>query len=361
MKPMLKAIIPSFIIIFLGITAGHSCTTFFIHHQGKSVFGKNYDWFLGRGIIIINKKGVFKKAMPDAEAQGPYAEWASKYGSLTFNQYGREFPMGGMNEAGLVIHLMMLTETTFPPPDERPVIKELQWIQYHLDKFATVDQVVENQSNIRIVHKEEPGIHYLVADKNGNCATIEFIGGNLVVHSKDTLPVKALANDRYSASLSYLKTHQGFGGSIPIIKGESSMKRFVFASKMLRDFHLKPKKSMVDYAFKILYSVKQSTSTQWSIVYDLNALTVYFHTRKCPGMKSVNLTAFDLKCSTPVEVLDMNSDSTGNILHLFYDYSKETNYRLIRDAFDGTWFLRNTPAVVMDRRATYPDSHICRQ
>jgi choloylglycine hydrolase len=26
--------------------------------------------------------------------------WTSRYGSITFNQYGREFPSGGINEKG---------------------------------------------------------------------------------------------------------------------------------------------------------------------------------------------------------------------------------------------------------------------
>ena len=45
---------------------------------------------------------------------GPY----QKYGAIFFNQFGREFPMGGMNEAGLVVELMWLDETVFPSPDD---------------------------------------------------------------------------------------------------------------------------------------------------------------------------------------------------------------------------------------------------
>ena len=56
--------------------------------------------------------------------------WTSKYGSATFNQYGREFPMGGMNEAGLVVESMMLFETEYPLPDTRSGIDPTQWIQY---------------------------------------------------------------------------------------------------------------------------------------------------------------------------------------------------------------------------------------
>ena len=33
-------------------------------------------------------------------------EWISKYGSISFNQFGAEFPYGGINEEGLVVEIM---------------------------------------------------------------------------------------------------------------------------------------------------------------------------------------------------------------------------------------------------------------
>jgi Penicillin V acylase and related amidases len=44
-------------------------------------------------------------------------EWISKYGSITFNQSGREFPHGGINEKGLVIEQMWLDEAAYPEMD----------------------------------------------------------------------------------------------------------------------------------------------------------------------------------------------------------------------------------------------------
>ena len=122
-------IVPITIILISG--SGFACTTFSLHQNGQIVFGKNYDWHLGRGLVIVNKRGVSKTAMPGLQDDpGEYAKWTSKYGSLTFNQYGREMPMGGMNEAGLVVELMSLSETQYPQPDARHAIKDLQWIQY---------------------------------------------------------------------------------------------------------------------------------------------------------------------------------------------------------------------------------------
>ena len=83
---------------------GWTCTTFSLVKEGQHIVGKNYDWHLGHGLLIINKRGVSKEAMPGTQKDpGQYATWTPKYGSLTFNQYGREMPSGGINEAGLIV------------------------------------------------------------------------------------------------------------------------------------------------------------------------------------------------------------------------------------------------------------------
>lgn len=72
------------------------------------VFGKNYDWHLEFGYLMINKRNVTKTAMQTGTAIDSPAAWTSRYGSVTFNQYGRESPMGGMNEAGLAQDLWIV-------------------------------------------------------------------------------------------------------------------------------------------------------------------------------------------------------------------------------------------------------------
>ncbi|KPJ72829.1 hypothetical protein AMJ52_04980, partial [candidate division TA06 bacterium DG_78] len=115
----------------------HACTTFCFEHKGEWIYGRNYDWTIERCLIVVNKRGAAKTAW----TQDNPAQWVSKYGSVTFNQYGREFPLGGMNEAGLVIECMWLEHTEYPHIDARKGLSDLQWIQYQLDNFATVDEV----------------------------------------------------------------------------------------------------------------------------------------------------------------------------------------------------------------------------
>src|SRR6266480_3041856 len=119
------------LLVCLLVNQSFACTTFCLKHKGEVLFGKNYDWSIGDGLVFVNKRGIAKTAT--AEGTPRPAKWVSKYGSVTFNQYGRENPSGGMNEAGLVIELMWLDEAQYPKADARPTVGTLEWIQYQLD------------------------------------------------------------------------------------------------------------------------------------------------------------------------------------------------------------------------------------
>src|ERR1043165_1990357 len=176
----------------------HPCTTFCMSVGDHVVFGQNYDWYTRIGMIMVNKRSVTRESL----TQRP-AHWKSRYASITFNQYGRGFPCGGMNEVGLVVALMDLDETEYPPVDSRPSAGVLDWIQYQLDLSADIDQVIANASAIRVATGSR-GTHYLIADRTGRAVTIEHLNGTLVTHSGATLPVSVLANDSYDRSLAYL-------------------------------------------------------------------------------------------------------------------------------------------------------------
>ena len=60
------------------------------------------------------------------------------------------FPLGGMNEKGLVVEIMWLDSSEYPKPDGKPSVNELQWIQYQLDNFATVNDVLSAAAKIRV-------------------------------------------------------------------------------------------------------------------------------------------------------------------------------------------------------------------
>lgn len=333
------------------------CTAFCLAGGDGVYFGKNYDWDIGRGFLFVNKRGL-AKAAPLEPAQRP-ARWVSKYGSLTFNQYGRELPHGGINEAGLVVELMWLDAAEYPAPDARPAVGVLEWVQYQLDNFATAREVVENADKLRIASQVK--LHYLVADRAGNAAAVEFLGGKLVARAGADLPVAALANDTYSESVAYLKAHAGFGGARPLPRGPASLERFARAASWVKSY--KPgARPAVGYAFDALADVAQPSATQWSIVYDLRDLRAHVRTRDHPRPRSVALSAFDLSCATPAKMLDMNApDQAGDVAGRFLDYRREANRALVEFSFRNTSCLANVPAQALDALAAFPESMPCRR
>src|SRR5712691_622018 len=151
-----------------------SCTTVCLLDKQKAVVAYNYDFHPPEGLVLVNKRDT--KKMSSLRRQG--ATWTARYGSVTFNQFGRDNPMTGINEKGLMVSQMWLDETRYPPADTRPVIGILEWIQYNLDRHASVAEVLTNAETVRPASRSAT-IHYLLADATGDTASVEFLDGKL--------------------------------------------------------------------------------------------------------------------------------------------------------------------------------------
>lgn len=339
------------LVFLIGLVAQtYACTTFCLKNKGEVLFGKNYDWMIGDGMIFVNKRGVSKEGTDRTNA----AKWVSKYGSVTFNQYGRENPSGGMNEAGLAIELMWLDGTQYPKAEGLPAVDVLEWIQYNLDNYASVDEVIRNGETTRIV--SDVKLHYLVNDKEGNAATIEFLEGKFVAHTGNTLPVSTLTNDTYARSVDFAKKTDAAKA-----QGPGSLERFTRAAEKTRQFDKKAltEKEAVDYAFEILANVAQPGYTQWSIVYDQKRGRVYFRTMQSSQIKSIDARNFDYSCGSAVKMLDINAKESGDVTGIFKDYTQAANRDLIERSFRDTPFLKSVPASALNLLASYPEKFPC--
>ena len=102
MKSFSKSVLTGLLIFCFFPNFGYSCTTFRIDHDNKLYFGRHYDWLIEDALLVVNKRGVKKTAyLFSSYEEASSAVWTSKYGSVTFNQYGVGFPQGGINETGL--------------------------------------------------------------------------------------------------------------------------------------------------------------------------------------------------------------------------------------------------------------------
>ena len=348
---LLTCLLVLLVVSFSGIA--QACTTFCLKHEGQWVFGKNLDWMVEKGLVVVNKRNVAKASLPDSGA----VQWLAKYGSVTFNMYGRELPQGGMNERGLVIENLWLKDTAYPAQDSRPEINCLQWIQYQLDTAATVDDVISSDPQLRITPSDAP-LHFLLCDAKGGCATIEFLGGKMVCHSGESLPVVTLTNSTYDESLAYLKSHAASEPKEAYCSRENSLGRFCKAALMIEDYDAEKNASPVKYAFAALDSVSNET-TQWSVVYEPGAGRIHFRNRSNRDIRNFALKKFDFFCLTPVKVLDMLKGTSGEVSKAFVDYTYELNYDLVSYSFSNTAFLKDTPEETLRAVAAIPDLTQC--
>jgi penicillin V acylase-like amidase (Ntn superfamily) len=353
MKRLYPIVASVLVIVFAISHVSFACTTFCLKRNGEVLFGKNYDWMVGDGLIFVNKRGVEKSAI--SEGRTNPARWVSQYGSVTFNQYGRENPSGGMNETGLVIELMWHADAQYPKADARPIVGTLEWIQYQLDNSCTVADVISNSQKIRIA--SEIPLHYLVSDKAGNTATIEFLNGELAAHVGKTLTVSALTNDSYDKSVKY-----ALATPLERARTSSSLDRFARVAHRTAEFERQPKteQEAVYYAFEILSNVAQPGYTQWSIVYDQKRGRIHFRTLQSPQIKMIETAAFDYSCASAVKVFDANAKESGEVTTKFADYTRSANRSLIERSFDGTDFLKRMPAIERDAQAAYPETFPCK-
>ncbi|MEE9458104.1 MAG: linear amide C-N hydrolase [bacterium] len=341
--------------ILLLAAAALPCTSFYIYAGDEAVVGKSFDWSVCDGLVVVNKRGIAKEALVGDDNP---ARWTSTYGSVTFNQYGRELPLGGINEAGLVVEVLWLKEAEYPTPDERPAVGCLQWVQYMLDTCATVEEVVAAQEEVRVADDGTGRVHYFVADAAGGCAAVEFVEGEAAIHTGDGMPVRALANSTYDDSLSFLRAYAEKEGTPQDIAGDGSLERFSRAAIAATDFDSAPLDSAgaESYAAGVLNDVASAADSQWRIVYDVDDRLVYYRTRENMETRWLEADAFDYSPATPVKIFDMNAEGGGDVTGKFVDYTYEANRALIDASFAGTDFLEDVPEEVREAMARYPET-----
>ncbi len=341
-------------VMFFSAFAGDSraCTTFKFSTEGRSFVAKNYDWDKEQGMIYVNKRGVSKQSLK-VFANDQILEWTSKFGSLTFNQYGRELPNAGMNEAGLVVEVMELGTSRFETAGAKSSVNESQWVQFMLDNAASVEDVKALSKNIRISKILVP-LHYMVCDSDGSCAAFESLNGRLLITDQIQPGTAVLTNHTYAESMTYLRQFSGFGGSRNPPDGDGSLERFARAATFVKNSQLALVSSFdVGDGFEGLSAV-QTAITQWSIVYDLGRRQIAFKSRSSRALKSVQLNNFDLGCSSPVMGFPIISRDSGDVSTMFRPYSDQLNRQLVEKSLAG-----DVPRQLIEAAANLPGSTQC--
>ena len=279
-KPILLLMV---VCLMLPVRENKACTAFFLEKSGRMVVAKNLDWPVDLGYVLYNPVGKRKQAF---HTDGPTRsfQWTAQYPSITFNQFGVEFPLGGMNSQGLVVEELNMPRLNIEKDTTRHQLNEFQLVQFLLDHCANVEEVVKQLNHLHYVplllH-----LHYFVADQKGKTAILEFDGTQWQTFFPEKPEHAVLSNNPYPESLRYLENYKGFGGEMPVVHRQGSNERFVSAAHMIQSGYLENTRQQ---AFRILDTVKQQ-DTRWSIVYDISERKVFFRFHNCRQQKVFQL------------------------------------------------------------------------
>lgn len=295
--------------------SARGCSSFFVSAGGEMILGNTLDWHTEEGLIFLNKRNVTKRGLSWFSGA---PVWTSRYASLTINQWGRDFPSRGMNEAGLAFGEMTLSATQFPAADARGPMQNNQWAQYMLDTCATVEDVLLADQRVRI-DTDQYHSHYLFADRNGHVLSMEWLNGRLVYHTGDTMPVAVLTNDTYDNLLS------GYRADPRPLPGSSSLARFSRAAEMIAHYQPARDGSVASQVFAIIDSVQNPGWTKWKLAFDVRHARLMFQTFQNNEVRTVEMGRLDFSPASPVQMLDVNARVAGDATGAFVDYTAAAN------------------------------------
>ncbi|OQX97266.1 MAG: hypothetical protein B6I20_13000 [Bacteroidetes bacterium 4572_117] len=346
---MVFFIFVAFFIIFPP-TKINACSVFFLRNNNHMVVGRNLDFSYSDYMISVNKRNATKIAMQyEGEIVELPAVWTSKYGSIASNMFAREIPADGMNEAGLVISVAILEQTVYSIIPNQPSIVVDQWVQYMLDNFATVEEVIESCSQINI--RYNPGdywrVHIMVSDGNGTSAIIEFLNGELHAYTGEALEIKAMTNTTYESSIEYYRGGVMSGASL------SSVNRYFKTAEMLDNYN---NEDPVTYAYQIMDYVAQR-HTQRRMVYDISNRKVYLWSLKNNNVRYFDFSSFDFSCDEPVMIYKEDLTDDGDITDKFIVHTTQIN----RDFIEIGWqyLHKSYTEEELTNFSLYPESFEC--
>jgi penicillin V acylase-like amidase (Ntn superfamily) len=367
----MKNIILSIIILIGASIEVYPCSCLSLRSSNQIVFGRNHDYSNPYGVIVFNPKNQLKVGVP---LPGEHiVGWKALYSSITISSVGVGFANSGMNEKGLTIGHMGLNECIYPNKDDRPIIVPEQWIQYMLDKCANTNEVILEAKKIRITSKMGSGTHYYICDRDGNIAIIEFLKGQMVVHTNNDMPYTVLCNDTYEKSMNDIKKYKGLGGDKKVLNRVDTLNENCIADVMaigctkINQFYKTGSKDIVQDAFDIHSAMRcpgnanapqfENNVTQYTTVFDITNLKLYFRTNLNQAIREIDFKDFEDICSTKAKLLDIQTPNEGIVNKSFVDYSMQENTKCIYKFYEKE--QHKIPKEEMEFMSFYPEMFEC--
>ncbi|MEP9395702.1 linear amide C-N hydrolase [Gordonia sp. VNQ95] len=308
--------------------------------NGAVVVGRNMDFHKD---LMTNLWKQPRGVTRDDGVKGELT-WTSKYGSVIAAAFDI-ISVDGINEAGLGGHILWLAESTYGELDEsRPALSQAVWLQYFLDNYATVAEVVEwiEKTDVQVIQMPDPTggnpptIHLALDDATGDSAIIEYIDGQAKIYHSSKYHVMT-NSPTYDQQLELLGRWEGLGGD-QLLPGDT-MAEHRFARAAFYATRLPQPKSQLESIasmFSVIRNAAQpfripdpgkpdASQTIWQVVLDLTNKRYVYESTTRPNVVWVDLADLDFSEGSPQLKLDLigklslEGGIAGNVAKHFED------------------------------------------
>ena len=335
---MLGRILLSCVLVFASIEKIQGCTG--IVHRAESG-----DWVYARTMefgdnlltfdLLFVPRGFNQTAMTTNGSPG--FKWVTKYAFVGFNPFGLPIVGDGINEKGVACGCFYLpgwAEYEKAAPGSASVISNLDFVSWVLGNFATVEEVRKALKQTKVVgvtYKSwgiVPPLHYMIADRKGDRAIVEYTGGTLklydgtlgvitnaptydwhVSNARNYIGLRALnepsvmINDKELSQFGQGSGALGLPGDFTppsrfiraaflnqvVLSGSDALSEILRAFKILNQFDI-PKGAVKEIADgESRYDV-----TLWTSAADLSGKRYFFHTARNRAIQVVDLMKLEL-------------------------------------------------------------------
>ncbi|MFC2030733.1 carcinine hydrolase/isopenicillin-N N-acyltransferase family protein [Chloroflexota bacterium] len=236
-----------------------ACSLFAALGDGENrIYGRNFDWVYSPALLLFTDPpgGYASVSMVDIAYLGFGGDQAHTLPDLTLSERAELleapfWPFDGMNEKGVVVGMAAVPTGRMLPDPNKETIGSLGVIREILDHASDVDEAIAILQNYNIDFRGGPDLHYLIADREGQAALIEFYQGEMVVTSNDT---------PWHLATNFLRASAGDSAEGHCRRYDTLSERLSQAGGSLGDLA----------AMSLLGDVAQP-GTQWSIVYGLTS------------------------------------------------------------------------------------------
>lgn len=160
-----------------------ACTCFAtLRADADKLFGRNFDWMLHPALLLFTNppKGYASVSMVDLSYLG-FSRDDSAWDELIPLLQTPYWPFDGMNEHGLAVGLMAISSADGESDPQKVTIGSLHVVRLLLDYARDVEEAIALLQQYNVDFTGGHPLHYLIADKLGNSAIIEYIGGEMMV------------------------------------------------------------------------------------------------------------------------------------------------------------------------------------